>query len=197
MSGKCNLLLSILYYLLPLFSMEDSTTTWQNPLYPLMSRYCLLDSYPLLAFNPETSSRVTLASLGTVFQTALTVLARLRLSRHVQNLSRITLMRRICSFHGFFSFGFVCACRGAGIFTDYHLLGTVFQTDQLFCGLVVLWFNCIEGRFGWKPIPSAARVTRDAVSGLPIIHGELSGRQYHTICSLAFVSLAMFKIYHG
>ena len=53
-------------------------------------------------YNPETSSRVTLASLGTVFQTALTVLARLRLSRHVQNLSRITLMRRICSFHGFF-----------------------------------------------------------------------------------------------
>ena len=52
-------------------------------------------------YNPETSSRVPLASLGTVFQTALTVLARLRLSRHVQNLSRITLMRRICSFHGF------------------------------------------------------------------------------------------------
>ena len=56
--------------------------------------------------NPETSSRVTLASLGTVFQTDftvllrlrfLTVLARLRLSRHVQNLSRITRMRRICS----------------------------------------------------------------------------------------------------
>ena len=55
----------------------------------------------------------------------------------------------------------------------------------------------VVGSFGWKPIPSAARVTRDAVSGLPIIHGELSGRQYPTICSLAFVSLAMFKIYHG
>ena len=53
-------------------------------------------------YNPETSSRVTLASLGTVFQTALTVLARLRLSRHVQNLSRITLMRRICSFTDFY-----------------------------------------------------------------------------------------------
>ena len=64
--------------------------------------------------NPETTSRVTLASLGTVFQTALTVLLRLRLSRHVQNLSRITRMRRICSFHGFFSFGFVCACRALG-----------------------------------------------------------------------------------
>ena len=33
--------------------------------------------------------------------------------------------------------------------------------------------------------------------GITIIHGELSGRQYPTICSLAFVSLAMFKIYHG
>ena len=72
-----------------------------------MSRYCLPDSYPLLAFNPETSSRVTLASLGTVFQTGLsvllrlrllTVLFRLRLLRHVQNLSRITRMRRILSF---------------------------------------------------------------------------------------------------
>ncbi len=56
--------------------------------------------------NPEITSRVTLALLGTVFQTDftvllrlrfLTVLARLRLSRHVQNLSRITWMRRICS----------------------------------------------------------------------------------------------------
>ena len=64
--------------------------------------------------NPETASRVTLALLGTVFQTALTVLLRLRLARLVQNLSRITWMRRICSFHGFFSFGFVCACRALG-----------------------------------------------------------------------------------
>ena len=35
--------------------------------------------------------------LGTVFQTALTVLARLRLARHVQNQSRITPIRRIYS----------------------------------------------------------------------------------------------------
>ena len=49
-------------------------------------------------YNPETASRVTLASLVTVFQTALSVLARLRLSRYVQNLSRITWMRRILSF---------------------------------------------------------------------------------------------------
>ena len=47
--------------------------------------YCLPDSLSLLVYNPETSSRVTLALLGTVFQTALTVLAR-----HVQNQSRIT-----------------------------------------------------------------------------------------------------------
>ena len=60
-----------------------------------------------MLYNPETSSRVTLASLGTVFQTGLsvllrlrllTVLFRLRLLRHVQNLSRITRMRRILSF---------------------------------------------------------------------------------------------------
>ena len=57
MSGKCNLLLSILYYLLPLFSLEDSTT--------------LLCSF---AFGS-----VRTRSKG----------------------SRITLMRRILSFHGF------------------------------------------------------------------------------------------------
>ena len=65
--------------------------------------YCLPDSLSYFSCNPETASRVTLASLGTVFQTDFTVLLRLRLSRHVQNLSRITRMRRICSFHGFFS----------------------------------------------------------------------------------------------
>ena len=30
--------------------------------------YCLPDSYSLLCNNPETSSRVTLASLGIAFQ---------------------------------------------------------------------------------------------------------------------------------
>ena len=34
-------------------------------------RYCLPDSSLLLSYNPETSSRVTLASLGIVFQTKL------------------------------------------------------------------------------------------------------------------------------
>ena len=33
--------------------------------------YCLPDSRPLLIYNPETSSRVTLATLGIVFQTNL------------------------------------------------------------------------------------------------------------------------------
>ena len=33
--------------------------------------YCLPDSRPLLIYNPETSSRVTLALLGIVFQTNL------------------------------------------------------------------------------------------------------------------------------
>ena len=33
--------------------------------------YCLPDSRPLLIYNPETSSRVTLATLGIVFQTKL------------------------------------------------------------------------------------------------------------------------------
>ena len=32
--------------------------------------------------------------------------------------------------------------------------------------------------FGWKPIPSTARVTRDEVSGLHEREGRLSGRQY-------------------
>ena len=32
-------------------------------------RYCLPDSSPMYVYNPETSSRVTLASLGIVFQT--------------------------------------------------------------------------------------------------------------------------------
>ena len=31
--------------------------------------YCLPDSLSLLVYNPETASRVTLATLGTVFQT--------------------------------------------------------------------------------------------------------------------------------
>ena len=47
----------------------------------------------------------------------------------------------------------------------------------LSCCLVV-WLSGVVCRFGWKPIPSAARVTRDEVSGLRIRRKELSGRQY-------------------
>ena len=39
----------------------------------LLKRYCLPDSFYFGGFGPETSSRVTLASLGTVFQTVLVV----------------------------------------------------------------------------------------------------------------------------
>ena len=42
-------------------------------------------------------------------------LTRLWLARHVQNLSRITRMRRICSFTDFYCVvGFLCACRALG-----------------------------------------------------------------------------------
>ena len=42
----------------------------------------------------------------------------------------------------------------------------------------MIFYHKKPASFGWKPIPSAARVTRDGVSGLPIMKGELSGRQY-------------------
>ena len=50
---------------------------------------------------------------------------------------------------------------------------------------VVLSFSCIVvllfvGRFGWKPIPRAASVTRDEVSGVKTSIEELSGRQYQS-----------------
>ena len=94
-------------------------------------RYCIVvficygtvfqTAVPPCIIYPETSSRVTLASLDIVFQTNLVVL--------------------------------------------------------LSCCLVV-WLSGVVCRFGWKPIPSAARVTRDEVSGLRIRRKELSGRQY-------------------
>ena len=47
-----------------------------------------------------------------VWKTVPYKLFRLRLTRHVQNLSRIKRMRRICSFTDFFiHLWFVCACR--------------------------------------------------------------------------------------
>ena len=65
--------------------------------------YCLPDSLSLLVYNPETASRVTHAVLGIVFQTALTVLARLWLARHIQNQSRIE-----------------SRCDGFVLFTDFY-----------------------------------------------------------------------------
>ena len=84
----------------------------------------------------------------------------------------------------FFSIDIFTSPRQWGLRGDLLLAKVEFMIIQVFS-------------LGWKPIPSEARVTRDEVSGLPIIKGELSGRQYHTICSHAFGSLAMFKINHG
>ena len=39
----------------------------------LRYRYCLPDSFTWCTYNPETSSRVTLASLGIIFQTKVTL----------------------------------------------------------------------------------------------------------------------------
>ena len=50
----------------------------------LPARYCLPDSSLLLSYNPETASRVTLASLGIAFQ------AKLAYSVHSCSLSPIT-----------------------------------------------------------------------------------------------------------
>ena len=120
---------NIFFYVFSLFLSIDVLSMW----------YCLPDSLSYFSCNPETASQVTLASLGTVFQTALTVLlrlrfltvlARLRLSRHVQNLSLITRMRRICSSR-IFSFGFICACRALGFSRIYLSLWTI-------CGLFLL-----------------------------------------------------------
>ena len=71
---------------------------------------------------------------------------------NVQNLSLITLMRRISSFHGFF-LSDLYAPVGRW---DLHGLSLAWYCVPDW--LVVLWFSCIEGRFGWKPIPSEASV---------------------------------------
>ena len=108
--------------------------------------YCLPDSSLLLSYNPETASRVTLATLGIVFQTNLLTNNKLG--------------------------------------TEYWLPDKTSYQLQTWSAV-------------WKTVPSAARVTRDEVSGLRIIKGELSGRQY-PIDMLTRLWLARhFKIYHG
>ena len=54
---------NIFFYVFSLFLSIDVLSMW----------YCLPDSLSYFSCNPETASQVTLASLGTVFQTALTV----------------------------------------------------------------------------------------------------------------------------
>ena len=55
-----------------------------------------------------------------------------------------------------------------------RLLVVGYRLSDIGCRLSVV------GSFGWKPIPSAARVTRDEVSGLRERERRLSGRQYQT-----------------
>ena len=43
--------------------------------------------------------------------------------------------------------------------------------------MIGCWLSVV-GSFGWKPIPSEARVTRDEVSGYKKTYIQLSGRQY-------------------
>ena len=76
--------------------------------------YCLPDSSPFIIGNPETSSRVTLATLGIVFQT--------------------------------------------NLLTNYKL-GTEYWLPDKTSYQLQTWSAV------WKTVPSAARVTRDAVSG--------------------------------
>ena len=103
--------------------------------------YCLPDSLSLFVYNPETASRVTLAALGTVFQTdnqttkqlnnhparqlALSgcfvdVLTRLWLTRHIQK----SITDNPDATDLFFSRIFIVSCwismrlSGAGIVTD-------------------------------------------------------------------------------
>ena len=46
----------------------------------------------------------------------------------------------------------------------YHTCGKI---NKLACCLIVLLSGClVVDSFGWKPIPSEARVTRDEVSGI-------------------------------
>ena len=69
----------------------------------------------------------------------------------------------------------------------YHTHGNI---NKLSCCLVV-------DSFGWKPIPSEARVTRDEVSGIKKVRESCLEDSTPLMCSLAFGSLAIFKINHG
>ena len=47
-----------------------------------------------------------------------------------------------------------------------------------------MFYRKRPARFGWKPIPNNARVTRDEVSGLRMKRKQLSGRQYLAVVLL-------------
>ena len=77
--------------------------------------------------NPGRSLGITNNSWRAVWKTVPhDMLTRLCLARHVQNLSRITPMRRICSFTDFYCvlFDFM-RLSGAMIITDYLLLAVI------------------------------------------------------------------------
>ena len=79
-----------------------------------------------MLLNEESRIQITFYGLGfpncvsAIFHFSLFIkrrkLTRLWLVRHFQNLSRITLMRRICSFTDFYCVvGFLCACGALGL----------------------------------------------------------------------------------
>ena len=76
--------------------------------------------------NPGRSLGITNNSWRAVWKTVPhDMLTRLCLARHVQNLSRIPPMRRICSFTDFIACCRICwRLLGAMIVTDYLLLET-------------------------------------------------------------------------
>ena len=74
-----------------------------------------------------------------------------------------------------------------------------FTTDCIcaYTALDYLQQEIIVTSFGWKPIPSEARVTRDEVSGIKKVRESCLEDSTPLMCSLAFGSLATFKINHG
>ena len=104
---------------------------------------------------------------GTVFQTALFSLVIIpRLRPGLLSLRSVLSSRQYCLL-------LIHICALATSINYWYTLSTQMP---IFCYWWLLWSVAI--RFGWKPIPSEARVTRDAVSGLPWYIKQLSGRQY-------------------
>ena len=82
--------------------------------------------------------------------------------------------------------------------TDNRKPTTYNQTPStyhyIFLFIDILFLNNQTTSFVWKTIPSEARVTRDAVSGLKQRRGELSGRQYLAgVCSSHFLYILVLS----